>query len=38
MTYMQQYALAHPAARANIDASPFRRLTLPWSLILTVNK
>lgn len=41
MTDLQQYALAHPLARANPDAigaQRYRKLMLPWSIILTVNK
>lgn len=39
MTNMQQYALAHPLARAKGAASQeFRRIMIPWSVILTVNK
>jgi hypothetical protein len=35
---MQIYALTHPLARATGDPQVFRELTIPWSLILTVNK
>ncbi len=35
---MQQYALTHPLSRASGEVQPFRTLTLPWSIVLTVNK
>ncbi len=38
MNAMQKYALEHPLARANANAQLYRRLDLPWSIILTVNK
>lgn len=38
MTRIQKHALANPLSRANVSMEPFRLLTLPWSLILTVNK
>jgi hypothetical protein len=39
MTDFQQYALAHPLARAaGAGSQTFRRITVPWSVILTVNK
>lgn len=39
MTSMQSFALSHPLARATgADSQDFRRLDMPWSLILTVNK
>jgi hypothetical protein len=40
MTEFQRYALANPLARANdvSNAQRYRRLDMPWSIILTVNK
>ncbi len=38
MTKAQQVALRNPLARANVDMQPFRIISLPWSIILTVNK
>lgn len=39
MTEFQQYALAHPLARAyGENHQSFRRVVIPWSIILTVNK
>jgi hypothetical protein len=38
MTQMQRFALTHPLSRASGDAQPFRLLTPPWSIIVTVNK
>ena len=38
MNAMQKYAIENPLARAEFSARPFRRLDLPWSIILTVNK
>jgi hypothetical protein len=40
MTDMQEYAIAHPIARANPQGGQqaFRRVMIGWSMILTVNK
>ena len=39
MTDFQKYALSNPLARANgAMQQSFRRIDLPWSIILTVNK
>jgi hypothetical protein len=38
MTDRQQYALAHPLARAAGNSEKYWRLSMPWSIILTVNK
>lgn len=39
MRSMQQfYALTHPLARATGSAQEYRRISMPWSIILTVNK
>ena len=39
MTDLQKYALSHPLARAGgYDQQEYRRITFPWSVILTVNK
>ena len=40
MRSMQQfYALTHPLARATgSSAQEYRRISMPWSIILTVNK
>lgn len=41
MTELQRYALATPLARANesFDGMQLRRrVAMPWSVILTVNK
>jgi len=39
MTNFQRFALAHPLARAKgSDSQTFRHITMPWSIILTVNK
>jgi len=39
MTEFQQYALTHPLARARGGyQESYRRIELPWSIILTVNK
>jgi hypothetical protein len=38
MNNFQQYALAHPLARATGNSEKYWRLTMPWSIILTVNK
>jgi hypothetical protein len=38
MTTMQEIAIASPRATASGDAERFRRIDLPWSIILTVNK
>jgi hypothetical protein len=41
MTKLQAYALQNPLARADdtgVDSQAFRWVSLPWSLILTVNK
>lgn len=38
MTKFQKTALAHPLARAIGDVQRFRQVSMPWSIILTVNK
>jgi hypothetical protein len=39
MTRFQENALAHPLARADGDGQQnYRRIVMPWSIILTVNK
>ena len=38
MTNAQRVAIMNPLARANGDVQPYRILSLPWSIILTVNK
>jgi hypothetical protein len=39
MTEFQQYALTHPLARASGGGQQdFRQISMPWSVILTVNK
>ena len=39
MNDFQSYALAHPLAHASGDGQQeYRRITFPWSIILTVNK
>lgn len=38
MNKFQQTALTHPLARANVDIQRFRQVSMPWSIILTVNK
>jgi hypothetical protein len=39
MTEFQQYALSHPLARAKGSSQQsYRRIMIPWSVILTVNK
>lgn len=38
LTGFQQFALDHPLARASGDVQPFRVVSVPWSIILTVNK
>lgn len=38
MTDFQKYALSHPLATADPGATRNRRLMMPWSIILTVNK
>jgi len=39
MTDFQKYALSHPLARAKGGYQDnYRRIEMPWSIILTVNK
>lgn len=39
MTDLQTYALSHPLARAKgADPQSYRRVEIPWSILLTVNK
>jgi len=38
MTEFQAFAICHPKARAEGDIIPYRRVSPPWIIILTVNK
>lgn len=38
MTETQRFALMHPLSRASGSVQPFRKLDMPWSIIVTVNK